>query len=219
MMALAAAESSRARATNASDLPESRTIMPKRVGLLALQGDFHLHRLAVERLGHKAYEIRKSSDLRGVDCLIMPGGESTTVRKLMRLGGLEQEIETFAQSRPVMGTCAGLILLSCGIEGDDGETLGLLDCTVARNAYGRQVFSFRDTGEIRLHEHPEPFEMVFIRAPRIRKIGPKAEVVGHLDGEPTMVRQGHILGMTFHPELAEDGRIHNYFLSREFFPK
>jgi 5'-phosphate synthase pdxT subunit len=111
-----------------------------------------------------------------------------------------------------------LILLSKGIEGDNPEsTLGLLDCTVARNAYGRQVSSFREQGRVRLLNGQTEFEMVFIRAPRIRTLGPEATALGYRGEEPVMVRQGNILGLTFHPELADDDRIHGFFLSREFF--
>jgi len=204
------------RGASGPDPDRPLSVATRTVGLLALQGDFHLHRLAALRLGHRTHEVRTRRDLEHVDCLIMPGGESTTMRKLMRMGGLDDALRSFAQTHPVMGTCAGLILLSKGIDGEpQSETLGLLDCTVSRNAYGRQVFSFRGEGRIRLAGHENSFEMVFIRAPRIQHVGSAAQVLGYLGEEPVMIRQGHILGLTFHPELADDDRVHEFFLSSE----
>jgi 5'-phosphate synthase pdxT subunit len=185
------------------------------VGLLALQGDFHMHRHAVEALGYAASEVRTVEDLARVDCLIMPGGESSTMRKLMDADGLTEALPKFAQGHPIMGTCAGLILLGKSIaDRPDEPTLGLIDCDLARNAYGRQFHSFRDQGTISLGNGTQAFEMVFIRAPRISRIGVGVEVLGRLGKEPTMIRQGRILCMTFHPELAEDNRIHEYFLTQ-----
>jgi 5'-phosphate synthase pdxT subunit len=184
------------------------------VGLLALQGDFAMHRQAIESLGHTCEEIRSAEELERVDCLIMPGGESTTMRKLMEAVGLMPALREFAASHPIMGTCAGLILLSKGIDSKSDEpTLGLIDCDVARNAYGRQYFSFREMGTLNLDNGTEPFEMVFIRAPRITRVGDRVDILGRLGGEPTIIRQGNILAMTFHPELSGDNRIHAYFLS------
>jgi 5'-phosphate synthase pdxT subunit len=198
-----------------AETPVTPVSRPQTVGLLALQGDFDLHRQAVQNLGHHAHEIRTVGDLAGVDCLIMPGGESTTMRKLMVLGGLFDAIPRFAENHPIMATCAGLILLSRGIAGSPEETtLGLIDCTVVRNAYGRQYESFRQLGSVRLPEGESAFEMVFIRAPRITRVGTSVEVIGRLGDEPTLIRQRNILAMTFHPELAGDGRIHHFFLSR-----
>lgn len=185
------------------------------VGLLALQGDFHMHRQTVLSLGYTVAEVRTVDDLAQVDCLIMPGGESSTMRKLMNAGGLTDELPRFAQDHPIMGTCAGLILLSKGIDDrPDEPTLGLIDCAVARNAYGRQYHSFRDNGTISLGNGTQPFEMVFIRAPKISRIGDGVKVLGQWNDEPTIIQQGRILCMTFHPELADDTRIHEYFLSR-----
>ncbi|MBI3872590.1 MAG: pyridoxal 5'-phosphate synthase glutaminase subunit PdxT [candidate division Zixibacteria bacterium] len=184
------------------------------VGLLALQGDFGLHRQMIEALGHSAVEVRTLSDLERVDCLIMPGGESTTIRKLMKQEGLFAALPQFARTKPIMGTCAGLILLGKAIKGSPGEdTLGLIDCDTSRNAYGSQYQSFRDVGEIRAGNGAVPLEMVFIRAPRIVRVGDNVEVLGRLNGEPTLVRQGTILAMTFHPELSGDARVHQLFLS------
>lgn len=185
------------------------------VGLLSLQGDFHLHRQAVTALGYAASEVRTVEDLAQVDCLIMPGGESSTMRKLMDAGGLTEALPKFAPNHPIMGTCAGLILLSKSIDDrPDEPTLGLIDCSVSRNAYGRQYQSFRDRGTISLGNGTEPFDMVFIRAPRIGRIGDGVEILGRLGDEPTIMRQGRILCMTFHPELADDTRVHEYFLTQ-----
>jgi 5'-phosphate synthase pdxT subunit len=185
------------------------------VGLLALQGDFAMHREAVASLGHHCEEVRTAEELARVDCLIMPGGESTTMRKLMDAVGMMPAVKEFASSRPIMGTCAGLILLSKGIDAKPDEpTLGLIDCDVARNAYGRQYFSFREMGTLNLDNGAEPFEMVFIRAPRITRVGDSVEILGRLGDEPTIIRQDNILAMTFHPELSGDNRIHAYFLSQ-----
>jgi len=180
------------------------------VGLLALQGDFDMHRQAVQNLDHHACEVRTVADLAHVDCLIMPGGESTTMRKLMILGGLFDAIPRFARDHAIMATCAGLILLSRGIEGSpDQTTLGLIDCKVSRNSYGRQYHSFRQAGSVRLPGGESALEMVFIRAPRITQVGGSVEIMGQLGDEPTL-----ILAMTFHPELAGDDRIHEFFLNR-----
>jgi 5'-phosphate synthase pdxT subunit len=174
-----------------------------------------MHRQVVQDLGRTAYEVRTVDDLAHVDSLIMPGGESTTMRKLMRLGGLFEAIPHFAKRHPIMATCAGLILLSGGVEGSpEEETLGLIDCIVSRNAYGRQYHSFRQSGRVRLPQAETPFEMVFIRAPQIVGIGGSVEIYGRLGNEPTLMRQGNILAMTFHPELSGDGRIHEFFLSQ-----
>lgn len=188
---------------------------PLTIGLLSSQGDFDLHRQAVESLGHKTAPVRVAADLDGIDSLIMPGGESTTMRKLMQMDGLFDALPEFARAKPIMGTCAGLILLGKRIVGAPAEpTLGLLDCDVDRNAYGSQYHSFRQMGRVHLENGACPYEMVFIRAPRLVRIGEGVEVLGWLDDEPTLVRQGNILAMTFHPELAGDHRIHEFFLTR-----
>jgi 5'-phosphate synthase pdxT subunit len=185
------------------------------VGLLAVQGDFELHRQAVEALGHKTAPVRVAADLGGIDCLIMPGGESTTMRKLMQMDGLFEALPEFARSKPIMGTCAGLILLGKRIVGVPEEpTLGLIDCDVDRNAYGSQYHSFRQAGRAHLGNGGCMLEMVFIRAPRLVRIGEGVEVLGWLDDEPALVRQGNILAMTFHPELAGDGSVHHFFLTQ-----
>lgn len=159
--------------------------------------------------------VRSAADLGGVDCLIMPGGESTTMRKLMQMDGLFAALPEFARSKPIMGTCAGLILLGKRIVGaPDETTLGLIDCDTDRNAYGSQYHSFRQTGRAHLENGARPLEMIFIRAPRLVRVGEGVEVLGWLDDEPTLVRQGNILAMTFHPELAGDSSVHCFFLTR-----
>ena len=174
------------------------------VGLLAIQGDFAMHRQAVESLGFETSEVRTVEELLCVDCLIMPGGESTTMRKIMKLDGLWEEIPRFARDRAIMGTCAGLILLGRKIIGgkDSEDTLGLIDIDVDRNAYGSQYHSFRSVGEVTLNGNPHLREMVFIRAPQIVRIGPDVAKLGEDQGLPTIVRQGNVLALTFHPEMT-----------------
>jgi 5'-phosphate synthase pdxT subunit len=185
------------------------------VGLLAIQGDFAMHRRAVEELGAACREVRTVADLGTVDGLIMPGGESTTMRKLLKWEGLWDEIPRFAHNHPIMGTCAGLILLGKTIihpRGDE-STFGLIDIDSDRNAYGSQYHSFRQPGFIQLNGSRHSLEMVFIRAPKIARVGPGVEILGRLGDEPTMVRQGNILALTFHPEMGEDREVHRYFLT------
>ncbi len=192
--------------------------MDKPVGLLTLQGDYEKHRQAFAALGCATRGVRRPVELDAVSCLVIPGGESTTLTRLIDRNGLREPLLAFAARRPVMGTCAGLIMLSRGLEGeargDFGvQPLGLLDCTVRRNAYGRQVDSFTAPVDLDvLDGSREPFGAVFIRAPRIAAVGPGAEVVIRHGDEPVAVRQGRLLGLTFHPELTDDLRIHRAFL-------
>jgi pyridoxal 5'-phosphate synthase pdxT subunit len=172
-----------------------------RIGVLALQGNFREHATMLRRLGAEAVEVRKPEQLDGLDGLIVPGGESTTFVRLMRLYGLEDAIRAFQQ--PVLGTCAGLIVL-------DRDHLGLVDVEVARNAYGRQVSSFE--ADLELAGEDEPLRGVFIRAPRVTAAGDGVEVLAKLDGEPVLLRQGRFLVATFHPELTDDKRVHELFL-------
>jgi len=180
--------------------PKSR-IRPMRIGVLALQGNFREHAAMLRRLGSDAVEVRKPEQLDGLDGLVIPGGESTTFMRLMRLYGLEEAIRRFEQ--PVLGTCAGLIVL-------DRDHLGLVDVEVARNAYGRQVSSFE--ADLNLAGEEKPLRGVFIRAPRVQRAGEEVEVLGELDGEPVLLRQGRFLVATFHPELTDDTRVHELFL-------
>lgn len=192
--------------------------MTRPVGLLTLQGDYEKHRQAFAALGCETVGVRRARELDGVSCLVIPGGESTTLTRLVDRNGLREPFVRFASERPVMGTCAGLIMLARDLEGeargDYGvEPLGLLDCTVARNAYGRQIDSFTAPVDMaELDGSAEPYPAVFIRAPRIVAAGPGVRVVATLDGEAVAVRQGNLLGLTFHPELTDDLRVHRAFL-------
>lgn len=185
-----------------------------RVGLLATQGDYAMHRNMVELLGYECVEVRTNDQLHNVDCLIMPGGESTTMRKILKWDGLWDSLAEFGGRRAIMGTCAGLILLSKKILGGKPEedTLGLIDIDSDRNAYGSQLHSFRRQGEVTLNGMTAHHEMVFIRAPQITRVGENVDVLGRLGDQPTMVRQGNVLALTFHPEMAEDASIHRYFI-------
>jgi pyridoxal 5'-phosphate synthase pdxT subunit len=172
-----------------------------KIGVLALQGNFREHAAMLRRLGAEAVEVRKPEQLEGLDGLVVPGGESTTFMRLMRLYGLEEAIRRFGQ--PILGTCAGLIVL-------DRDHLGLVDVEVARNAYGRQVSSFE--ADLDLAGEDKPLRGVFIRAPRVTAAGESVEVLADLDGEPVLLRQGRFLVATFHPELTDDTRVHELFL-------
>jgi 5'-phosphate synthase pdxT subunit len=172
-----------------------------RIGVLAVQGNFREHAAMLCRLGAEPVEVRKPEQLEGLDGLVIPGGESTAIMRLVRLYGLEEAIRTFA--RPVFGTCAGMILL-------DRRHLGVLDLEVARNAYGRQVASFE--ADLELDGDERPLRGVFIRAPRVAEVGFEVEVLAELDGEPVLLRQGNVIVATFHPELTDDTRVHERFL-------
>jgi len=174
---------------------------PPRIGVLALQGAFREHARILRRLDAEVVEVRLPGDLQGLDGLVIPGGESTTITKLAVSSGLEDALRTFP--RPVFGTCAGTIVL-------DRSHLDLADVDVDRNAFGRQVKSFE--ADVDLAEDDVPFHGVFIRAPRMRELGPDVEVVGELDGEPVLVRDRRFLLATFHPELTDDERVHERFL-------
>jgi len=192
--------------------------MEKPVGLLTLQGDYDKHRRAFAALDRPTLDVRRPAELDRVSSLVIPGGESTTLTRLMDLGGLRDPLLAFAATRPVMGTCAGLIMMSSGLEQEPREAygvvpLGLLDCTILRNGYGRQIDSF--TAPVSLADldgSSKDFAAVFIRAPRIETVGPAAQTVVLHDGEPVAVKQRNLLGMTFHPELTADLRIHRAFL-------
>ena len=172
------------------------------IGVLALQGNFREHAAMLRRLGAEVVEIRKPEQLVGLDGLVIPGGESTTFMRLMRIYGLDEAVRRFAG--PVFGTCAGMIVL-------DREHLGLVDAVVERNAYGRQVASFE--ADLELQRDPVPLHGVFIRAPRVRDAGPGVDVLARLDGEPVLLRDGRFLVASFHPELTDDTRVHERFLA------
>ncbi len=183
-----------------------------RIGVLALQGDFALHRQALDRIGIESAEVRKPGELEAVDGLIIPGGESTTLLKLMESWEFVPALEKFhAAGKPIFGTCAGLIVLAREALNPRQLSLGFIDVTVERNAYGRQKESFETEGDTTLDGEPRPLKMVFIRAPRIRRIGPTVSLLAAHRGECVMAREGSVLGATFHPELADDPTVHRYF--------
>jgi 5'-phosphate synthase pdxT subunit len=171
------------------------------IGVLAVQGNFREHAAMLRRLGAEVIEVRKPEQLEGLDGLVVPGGESTTFMRLMRLYGLDEAVRRFGG--PVLGTCAGMIVL-------DRNHLGLVDVDVERNAYGRQVASFE--ADLRLAGEEEPLRGVFIRAPRVRDTGPGVEVLAEHGGKPVLIREGRFLVAAFHPELTEDTRVHELFL-------
>jgi len=184
------------------------------VGILAIQGDFALHAKMLERIRAPWKLIKYASELSEVGGLILPGGESTTMLKFFSNEGMGVAIQDFAAAgKPVFGTCAGAILLAREVLNPPQERLGLLDISIERNAYGRQVDS-----SVRLGDCPElaprPVEMVFIRAPIIRRVGEGVRVLGRCDGLPVLVEQGNVLAATFHPELTEDETIHRHFLKK-----
>ena len=172
-----------------------------KIGVLAVQGNFREHAAMLRRLGADVVEVRKPEQLEELDGLVIPGGESTAIGRLIRLYGLEEAIARF--TRPILGTCAGMILL-------DRDHLGLVDLAVRRNAYGRQVASFE--ADLALEGEDEALRGVFIRAPRVADAGPNVEVLAELDGEPVLLRDGRILVASFHPELTDDTRVHERFL-------
>jgi 5'-phosphate synthase pdxT subunit len=172
-----------------------------RIGVLALQGAFREHARMLRRLGAEVVEVRLPEELQGLDGLVVPGGESTTIMRLARIYGLDEAIREYRE--PIFGTCAGMIVL-------DREHLGVADLVVERNAYGRQVRSFE--ADVELAGEERPLHGVFIRAPRIRAAGADVEILGELDGEPVLVRDGRLLLASFHPELTDDPRVHELFL-------
>ena len=186
----------------------------KPVGILAVQGDFAMHAKMLDRMGVRWKLVKHKADLDGVGGLIMPGGESTTMLNLFADEGLGDAIRRFAaEGKPVFGTCAGTILLAKEVVNPPQDHLGLLDVTVERNGYGRQIDS-----AVRRGECPEladrPVEMVFIRAPIIRRVGAGVRVLGRSEGLPVLVEQNNVLAATFHPELTDDQTIHRYFLRK-----
>jgi 5'-phosphate synthase pdxT subunit len=187
-------------------MPKSLTI-----GVLALQGAFEAHAKALESLGVTARLIRNPAELKDLDGLIIPGGESTTFLKFLERDGFLDALQSFVETTPTFGTCAGAILLAKQVENPAQKSLAVLDITVERNAYGRQIDSTILTAPTKLEGGP--LEMVFIRAPRITHTGATVETLADRDGFPVLVRQGHLLAATFHPELSADTRVHQLFLS------
>jgi 5'-phosphate synthase pdxT subunit len=176
-------------------------VKPLRIGVLALQGNFREHVAVLRRLGAEPVEVRKAGELAGLDGLVIPGGESTTFMRLMRLYGLDEAVRAF--EGPVFGTCAGMIVL-------DRNHLGLVDLAVRRNAFGRQAASFET--DLDVEGEQTPIRAVFIRAPWVEELGPNVEVLAEIDGRPVLAREGRYLVAAFHPELTDDTRLHERFL-------
>lgn len=185
---------------------ETLTIMA-RIGILALQGDFDAHRKRLEQLGADVVLVRKPEQLDELDALIIPGGESSTFLKLLGDDGV-QKLRDFVHTKPTFGTCAGAILLATEVENPKQPGLGALDIRVRRNAYGRQLESSIREGKF----GDAPLEMVFIRAPRIERVGEGVEVLAKEGSDPVLVRKGKVMAATFHPELSDDTRVHRAFL-------
>ncbi len=189
-----------------------------KIAVVAMQGDSEKHLQTLTRLGAEAYPARLPKDIERADGIVLPGGESTTIGKLMARYGLDEALQDAARNgTPIYGTCAGLILLARAIAEGTGErggqpTLGLLDVTVARNAFGRQIDSFEAQVDVPVLG-AEPLQAVFIRAPYVVEAGPGVETLATYDGKTVFVRQGPILGSAFHPEMTDDDRAHQYFLS------
>jgi len=180
-----------------------------RIGVLALQGDFDAHRQRLEQLGAEVVLVKKPEQLDEVDGLVIPGGESTTILKLLGEAGMEK-LRDFVRTKPAFGTCAGAILLAREVDNPPQPGLGALDIAIRRNAYGRQVDSSIRCGPTALGA--EPLEMVFIRAPKIARLGQGVEVLAREGNDPVLVRQGKVMAATFHPELSQDTRVHQAFL-------
>lgn len=187
------------------------TVQTNPIGILALQGDYFEHGRVLKKLGRKFIYVKTPEELAQVGSLILPGGESTTMRKLAKENKLWDKLKKF--KGPMFGTCAGIILLAKEITGPSEESLGLLDVTIARNAYGSQVNSFTDMG--RYIQKKKLIEMVFIRAPRILRVGERCEIIAEYQGQPVGVQQGKLIGLTFHPEISRNYDLIERFLSLE----
>jgi len=170
---------------------------------------------SLKRLNVPHRLIKTAAGLQTVDALIIPGGEFTTIRWLLGAEKMTENLTRFVRNKPVMGTCAGMILLAENVADDSsGRGLGVIDIDVRRNAYGRQVFSRSREGKIDLGDGPQPFPMVFIRAPRVERVGENVQVLGRCENEPTLVAKGHVLAMSFHPELSGSDDIHSFFIEK-----
>jgi len=191
-----------------------------KVGVLAIQGDFEAHARALARAGAEAVLVRRPKELDGLDALVLPGGESTTIAKGMARLGLYQPLRAFAESgRPMLGTCAGAILMAREVENHPVPSLGLVDVVAVRNAYGTQVDSFTAPVDAGAAPGLEGLRCVFIRAPRLRDPGPGVEVLARVDGAPVLLRQGTRWVATFHPELTDDPRVHRLLLEPPGTPR
>jgi len=177
------------------------------IGVLALQGDFDAHRRRLEELGATVVLVRRPEQLDAIDGLVIPGGESGTFLKLLGEAGFEK-LKQFVRAKPTFGTCAGAILLASEVENPKQAGLGALDIGIRRNAYGRQIDSSIRTGTL----NGDAIEMVFIRAPKIERVGPGVEIIAREGTDPVAVRQGRVMAATFHPELSDDSRVHQAFL-------
>ena len=190
----------------------------KKVGVLALQGDFAAHASALARAGAEPVLVRDADEFSEIDGLVIPGGESTTMLKLLHYDNLLEPLTQFARAKPVFGTCAGAILLARQVSNPGQESLGMLDIDVERNGYGRQIDSrvaeIEPEAEFRERSAPGKLEAVFIRAPIIRRAGPRTTVLARYRGDPVLVEEGKHLAATFHPELTGDSRIHQLFLEK-----
>jgi 5'-phosphate synthase pdxT subunit len=189
---------------------DSSSIRPLVIGVLALQGAYEAHARTLRELGAEPRLVRTPDELEGLDGLVMPGGESTTMLKFLERNGFFGVLQRFVRQTPTFGTCAGAILLATDVENPPQRSLGVLPMTIERNAYGRQIDSTILESDTSLPGGP--LEMVFIRAPRIRSTGPEIETLASRDGFPTLVRSGHLMAATFHPELSHDTRVHQLFL-------
>ena len=187
-------------------MADAETARPLAVGVLALQGDFEAHAKTLRQLGAEPREVRAPEDMEGLDALVIPGGESTTIDKLISSAGLGPALRShYEAGRPILGTCAGLIVC-------DAEHLGFLDATARRNAFGRQLQSFEADLEVE-GIGDEPLRAVFIRAPWVERHGPEVEVLASHEGHPVAIREGHVLACSFHPELTDDPRFHAIFMA------
>jgi pyridoxal 5'-phosphate synthase pdxT subunit len=184
--------------------------MQPKIGVLALQGDFEAHRNALGRAGAHAVEVRSAEDLDSIDGLVIPGGESTTMLKLLNIEGLFEPLRSFGRTKPIFGTCAGAILLASEVLKPPQQSLALMDMTVERNAYGRQI----DSRIAPIELDGDAAEAVFIRAPVIRRVGPQSNVLATYLDAPVLVEEGKHMVATFHPELTNDVRIYKHFLKK-----
>lgn len=181
-----------------------------RIGVLALQGDFHAHARALAEAGAEPVEVRTAEDLESVEGLVIPGGESTTMLKLLNETGLKEHLQAFGQKKPIFGTCAGAILIATEVTNPVQESLGLMNIAVERNGYGRQL----DSRIVRIPAETGELEAVFIRAPVIKRVGTETRVLARYNGDPVLVEQGKHLVATFHPELSKENPIHKLFVDK-----
>lgn len=191
-------------------MPEGRSFDVLTIGVLALQGDYEAHKRTLEKLGARVRLLRNPEELREIDGLVIPGGESSTMIKFLERGDFFAHLRDFVHTNPTFGTCAGAILLAKEVLNPSQANLGALDIAISRNAYGRQVDSSIETDSTKIPGGP--LEMVYIRAPRIERVGDGVDVLAERDGHAVLVREGEVLAATFHPELTDDLRVHKLFL-------